>query len=339
MMRVQTRKVYLSLLLCFAGSLGGFCTAQEGAAQESGQDSSEATLNKIVNSVNAAPGERVRALIDLSRRYQDKGFKRTALPLLEEAQRYSSQVSPLGQQEISIAMGSLLYDLGSYAEALNILLPVLEATSAEVSGMRVSVLNELGMVYGALNNTSESASFFAEGVTTAGKLTDQLFQAKLLANQSRVLISVAKLDNLFASLSQLHAVLDQLPASRAKAELLISAANLYRSAYWYFDFSADWMMRGYANLIEAGDIARQNRDTRLLSYARGYLARLYEDDKSYSEALAISREAAFHANSIQSYESAYLWEWQIGRIQNSLGERENAVTSYQQAIETLEHVR
>jgi|TARA_Y100000310_G_scaffold141400_1_gene140865 CHAT domain-containing protein len=334
MMRAQTRKVYLPLLLLFACLLSGTAVCA-GAAEGSRED----TLNEIINSVNVAPEERVQALIDLSRRFQDKGFKRKALPLLEEAQQYSGQVSLVTQQQISVAMGSLLYDLGSYAEALNILLPVLEATSAEASAVRVSVLNELGMVYGALNNPSESVRVFAEGVSTAGKLADQLLQAKLLANQSRVLISVARLENLFGSLTELHALLAELPATRSKAELLISAANLYRSAFWYFDFSPDWMMRSYGSLIEAGEIASESRDARLLSYARGYLARLYEDDKSYGEALAISREAAFHANSIQSYESAYLWEWQIGRIQRSLGELENAVKSYQQAIETLEHVR
>lgn len=330
MMKARTRKVYLSLLLAMIGSLSGFSASQ---------DLSEATLNGIINSASAAPAERVRALIDLSRRYQDKGFKRKALPLLEEAQQYSSQVSLLHQQQTSIALGSLLYDLGSYAEALNILLPVREATSEDASLMRVSVLNELGMLYSALNNPSESVRSFAEGVTIAGKLNDQFFKAKLLANQSRALIAFARLASLNSSLSQLHRALGQLAASRGKAELLISAANMYRSAYWYFDFSPDWMIRSHASLIEAGDIASQSQDARLLSYAKGYLARLYEDDKSYREALAISREAFFHANSVQSYESAYMWQWQIGRIQNSLGEQENAVKSYQQAIETLEHVR
>jgi len=324
------KKVTLLLLLFLICSLSGISSAQ---------DSSEETLKQVINSVTTEPVERVQALIDLARWYQEKGFKRKALPLLEEAQQYASQVSLQHQQEINIAVGSLLYDLGSYAEALNILLPVLEGSSGDVSKVRVSVLNELGMIYGALNNQSESVSSFAEGVATSEKLGDQLFKAKLLANQSRILISVVKLNDLAKSLEQLHSLLDKIPPGRDKAELLISAANLYRSAYWYFDFSAEWVMRSYSSLSEAIAISSQIRDARLLSYAKGYLARLYEDDKSYDDALSISREAAFHANSIQSYESAYLWEWQIGRIQNSLGQQEDAVKSYQQAIETLEHVR
>ena len=76
-----------------------------------------------------------------------------------------------------------------------------------------------------------------------------------------------------------------------------------------------------------------------LSYATGYLGRLYEDERKYTDALRLTREAAFHANSIDAFESAYLWQWQIARIYWAQGNEVQAIANYEHAIDLLENVR
>ena len=92
-------------------------------------------------------------------------------------------------------------------------------------------------------------------------------------------------------------------------------------------------------LSQAQDQATRVGNMRLVSYAKGHLDRLYGDDGALETALGLSRQAAFHASAAGSYESAYLWEWQIGRVLRKQGQTAESIAAYHQAIETLERVR
>jgi CHAT domain-containing protein len=93
----------------------------------------------------------------------------------------------------------------------------------------------------------------------------------------------------------------------------------------------------YDALTQAFDIAKQIQDVRAMSYAKGYLAQLYEDAKRYDEAVQLTRQALFYAQQRYYYpELLYLWQWQLGRLFNAQRLPQAAVSAYQLAIHYLE---
>jgi len=66
---------------------------------------------------------------------------------------------------------------------------------------------------------------------------------------------------------------------------------------------------------------------------------LYEQAKRYDEALSLTRQALFFAQTKQSHRLLYLWQWQLGRIKKTLGDNKGAIRNYQQAIKHLARIR
>ena len=105
------------------------------------------------------------------------------------------------------------------------------------------------------------------------------------------------------------------------------------------DRSQDWVLLAGKALSQAEVIASSIGDYRSATYAYGYLGQLYENDRRYQEALQLTKKAIFSARQIRAWEVAYLWEWQQGRIYRSLGETDQAISAYEQALDTLNSVR
>jgi CHAT domain-containing protein len=97
--------------------------------------------------------------------------------------------------------------------------------------------------------------------------------------------------------------------------------------------------RAAETLIEATAQAQKASAWRLHSYALGYLAELYESDARYDDALPLTRRALFSGQRANAPDAIYRWQWQLGRIQRSLGDAAAALTSYRLAIATLRDAR
>ena len=75
------------------------------------------------------------------------------------------------------------------------------------------------------------------------------------------------------------------------------------------------------------------------SYADGYLGHLYEIEYRYNEALQLTRQAVFSAQSVNAPESLFRWQWQLGRLLAATGKLDEAITSYNHAATTLRPIR
>ena len=92
-------------------------------------------------------------------------------------------------------------------------------------------------------------------------------------------------------------------------------------------------------LSNAVESARGCGDTRLLSYALGYMGRLHQKEGQLSQAVNQTIEAIYWAGKTDTPESLYRWQWQRAEIFAARDNPADAVTSYQQAITTLESIR
>jgi CHAT domain-containing protein len=90
---------------------------------------------------------------------------------------------------------------------------------------------------------------------------------------------------------------------------------------------------------EAAALAQTLLDPRAMSYAWGYLGRLYEEEHRYQEALELTRRAVLAAQQVHVPESLALWQWQTGRVFRALGDSLAALGAYERALATVQSMR
>jgi CHAT domain-containing protein len=89
----------------------------------------------------------------------------------------------------------------------------------------------------------------------------------------------------------------------------------------------------------AARIAEKTGDLRAQAFAFGHEGSLYEFEKRYGEALALTRRAVFAAQKAQSPDALYRWQWQTGRLLAKMGDRESAIQTYRRTVGTLQPIR
>lgn len=86
--------------------------------------------------------------------------------------------------------------------------------------------------------------------------------------------------------------------------------------------------------------AKNLKDERLEAYTLGQLGELYEITEQWSSAKQITEEALRISQSIQAWDIAYRWQWQLGRLQiNNEKNLESAIKDYTVAFNTLQYLR
>jgi CHAT domain-containing protein len=132
----------------------------------------------------------------------------------------------------------------------------------------------------------------------------------------------------------------ELPASHGKAFLLLTAGQTDRQIKLAdADASKRVLLRASNSFQEALQIAEQQGDHAMATYALGYLGQMYEQDGQMDSALSLTRRAAFTAQQAQMPEALYRWEWQTGRLLNKQGEADPAIAEYRRAVQTLKPIR
>lgn len=138
---------------------------------------------------------------------------------------------------------------------------------------------------------------------------------------------------------QLLASIDQLPKGRSGVEIRV---GMGRSAVrWQRSHPIDAPDATASAKILAAAIqeARELNDPRSLSNAMGYLGRMYEQAKQWSDAQSLTQQALIQAQSIDAGDLAYRWQWQLGRILRNQGQTPAAIATYTEAFNTLQSLR
>ncbi|MEQ8467825.1 CHAT domain-containing protein [Coleofasciculus sp. E1-EBD-02] len=103
-----------------------------------------------------------------------------------------------------------------------------------------------------------------------------------------------------------------------------------------------------AQILTTGiEQAKELGDKRAESYSLGYLGQIYEYIQQWSEAKTLTEQALLLAQSVNSPDIAYLWQWQLGRLLKAQINRgiaddsayPSAVAAYQEAIHSLNSLR
>lgn len=146
-----------------------------------------------------------------------------------------------------------------------------------------------------------------------------------------------------SALAALSTNLSELPPSRFAVYARVRFAQEL-SCLPQASRAGDESRQSLQMLAIALDTARELGDKRAESYALGRLGRLYELQQpqtpdTLAQAKAVTDQAMQLAQQIQATDIAYLWQWQMGRLLNAEGRRQEAIQYYAIAFDNLRNLR
>lgn len=196
----------------------------------------------------------------------------------------------------------------------------------------------------AMDHYHQAQDSFGRAITVARAQGDSLTELQSYVSQLSLYQSTAHSGAIRAVRQQIGELINTLPPSRETAYSAITLAKAYQGSQNFTCSPATdslvveslvepWLQKGY-------DIARQIQDDRARSFALGELGHLQECRGQLADALHLTHQAQLAASdALESADSQYLWEWQMGRIYYRQGASDRALAAYEQAIATLESIR
>lgn len=285
--------------------------------------------------------------LEIARNYEDKEGEVAALGSLGEAHRL------LGNYDIAI---SILEN-----EALT------KLENLDNKSYAASLFNSLGNVYFAqakrwqtqansarVRNATPTVEKFNKNAEENSQFALSNYQNALQLNRDndnlleklRTLLNLIQLKQQFPNLTSINNLqekasnlLQQIPNSSAK---IYSEINLAISS----PFSECPITTTLSNpqletiLQQAVESAEQLENTRVKSFALGALGHFHECNNNYKLALNNTKKAILLAEQNRKDDDIlYLWEWQLGRIFESLEKIPSAINAYERAYGILESLR
>lgn len=203
-----------------------------------------------------------------------------------------------------------------------------------------AIHNDLGIAHVAQQHDPEALAAFASSAQEAQAMGDRPLSVRAYINAARMALKLNQPDQARNWLDLAFDALKDFEPSHDKAMSLIQVGLGYQQLRASMPaMNAPLLLRAAGVLLEATTVAEHVGDARTRSYAEGYLGHLYESEHRYDEALQLTRQAVFSAQSANAPESLFRWQWQLGRLLAATGKLDEAIASYGHATTTLRPIR
>jgi CHAT domain-containing protein len=271
------------------------------------------------------------ARVDLARSYQALGMNSKAIDVLEPAFRLAEKFDNFYDQAVvTVHLGSLYTQMGEADQAQAYLdQSLLMGNKLDNPLLLASILNNQGNLFLFQKKYQDAFEAFMDSIRLSKAVNKPTLTVTALINAARIQMQLERLESAKPILDEAFSTLTAMEDSHFKAYALINIGL----AYYELGFSS------YQVFSEARYIAQNIDDYRALSYALGYMGKLYEDDERYEDALTLTHSAAAMAQKVYSPESLYRWQWQTGRILKETGHIAKAVAAYRRTLYTLQSIR
>ncbi len=180
-----------------------------------------------------------------------------------------------------------------------------------------------------------------DALSVAVSAQDDGLRATAHANLARAFVRGGQLDAARTAARSSSDVAEGLPPSRALAFLYLNLARTASRVALDAQASPDSLDEIAARraLDHAEEIALALDDSLLLSYVHGYRSEWAMWSGETDRALDLARRAIFQAARVSAPESEALWSAQLGRLLASVGERAEAIASYERGVRLVESIR
>ncbi|MCK5876616.1 MAG: tetratricopeptide repeat protein, partial [Candidatus Marithrix sp.] len=243
-------------------------------------------------------------LLRLSSSYQALGNYNSALNVVRQA----ISVAQTPEQEVlsHTYLADILLALqqpdASFAE-LEKYLPTARTLDDQL--ILANVLNNMGNTLSSEKYYLAALPIYQEVVEIAERSNNVLLQIQALNNQAQIYLKQDKPKDSILILEKNLSLLAQLPDDHTKAFYLLSLGQLVVKLQTSVTSPK---LNPYDIFTKVLSFADQFQNQRLVSYAKGFLGKLYEQKQEYPAALKLTREAIFIAQDLPDL--LYLWEWQ-----------------------------
>jgi len=194
------------------------------------------------------------------------------------------------------------------------------------------LLNHLANVFLVQEQYTKAKSLYQEVMTLAQADGTQYLQTA--DNLIQVHLELGDTEAGFETLNQAISLVHSKAAVKTTQRLRLGelALQLYAAQP-----QPAILTQAYQLLNTAWQQAKQDQNKRLMSYAKGFLAQVYQLRQRYPEAQRLLREAIFLAQA--NADLLYQWQWQQGRLLKAQQDWSGAARAYQTAFEYLQPLR
>jgi CHAT domain-containing protein len=278
------------------------------------------------------------------------------LLLNEQSKLYFSQQPTKPDQAISLVTTALQLARDTYhpwvlASVLNHwsnILTVQGDYAAALTGYR-EALNHLKVYQHALNTPAAVSKPFSLQFSRPETAT---LIGKILINQARTTL-LLETESAFQHADKQQAFQASMTTLAAAWQATQQWADIYSQIFGLITLSQlaqqiqTQLVKPLTHLNQLIDqalklaqtLAEQIQHPAAKAHIYGYLGKRYEQTHHDQAALAFTRRAIFFAQQTQTKSLLYYWQWQLGRLLKSQGDRLGAIKAYQQAVANLTPIR
>ncbi len=285
--------------------------------------------------------KQVTTLTKLADAYQALGQYYISIDILINAITLASKLDNPHLLIVTMnSLGAAYTAIGQHPKATEFLQKsVNKARAINATSLLAATLNNLGNLQTQEGKYDQALKAYSESANLAHSSKNPQLAAKASVNATIAALEMGDVDKAEAKLLIARTDLEATADDHKKAFGLISLGQIAQRLSINHTNPNKWQSFIYHAYKQAATIGENISDARVVSYASGYLGKLYLDEKQYKEASQLTRQAIFSIENIQAPEILFLWQWQTGRILKAEGMIEAAMSSYQQAVSTLNTVR
>ena len=269
-------------------------------------------------------------------------FQRSEQILEQVQQQLQSQPDSLVKVTGWHSLGLVWQTIGDLQQSQQVLKKSLAVAQQLNSPRDIStILFSLGNTARGLGETAAALQYYQQATETA---TNPLSQLEAQLNHLKLLIHLEEFTKAQVLIPAIQTNLTNLPNSRdaiyAQVNFAASLMELSSIDEQKTTNNNQPTTNTIAQLLaQAVQQAKTLKDQRAESLALGNLGKLYEQTEQWSEAQKLSQQALVLAQSINSSDLAYQWQWQLARVLTNKGEIQNAIAANQEAFNILQSLR
>ena len=241
-------------------------------------------------------------------------------------------LTPL-QVESWLTFGDTLRNVGQLGASQTVLEAILPHLSAETP--KNAIAFSLGRTLEASGESPVALDWYGQAarspISASLQAQAQLAQLRLLINQKNWPTAIALLSSIDQNLSKLplshQQIYSQINFAERLTELRQNSDDLSSLPSWEAIAERLAQTRKNAQLLgnKRGEI-----------YALGTLGHIYEQTQQWAIAQKLTEQALQASQGLNLPELTYLWQWQLGRILSQQSQREQAISAYVGAVQTLQ---
>jgi CHAT domain-containing protein len=284
----------------------------------------------------------IRTAINQGSAFKQLGLYRRALNTLTEV---ANTLEQLPDSEIKVAglkgYGDILRLVGEVKRSQEVLASSLTIADGLASvGEKSEILLLLGNTYKTYQ-PEKALELYHQGLATCQQQPDCLqtdLPLQIYLAQLNIGLSTSNNPNKHQNkflIPQIKAEFSRLPVNRANIDRRINFAHSLVELTSLSKINPSQTVNIEQFLVETIKQGETIVYPKAQSYSWGLRGQIREKLADWDNAQKYTQKALVLAQGINAPEVSYLWQWQLGRINQAVGERSQAIAHYTQAVELL----